>query len=205
MKVLICDDESDIRLLYRTAFEQHGADVVVTKNGDECVQVAAADQPDMVILDLMMPIRDGFSTLAELHCRWPSTIVYIVIAFAQRAIAVDNIGPATALREGWALLRAHPGASVLVCLLNFALSVGAGLAGGVALLAVLVPLGIIGAITWAVAGLSAVTIGYLVLAGLVLLAVVLVLVGIANTFFWNFWTLAYLRLSGSPTAAPAAA
>ncbi|MBV8387408.1 MAG: response regulator [Acidimicrobiia bacterium] len=82
MKVLICDDESDIRLLYRTAFEQHGADVVVTKNGDECVQVAADDQPDMVILDLMMPIRDGFSTLAELHGRWPSTIVYIVSAFA---------------------------------------------------------------------------------------------------------------------------
>ncbi|MBV8982575.1 MAG: response regulator [Acidimicrobiia bacterium] len=82
MKVLICDDESDIRLLYRTAFEQQGADVVVTKNGDECVQVAADDQPDMVILDLMMPIRDGFSTLAELHGRWPSTIVYIVSAFA---------------------------------------------------------------------------------------------------------------------------
>ena len=82
MKVLICDDESDIRLLYRTAFEQHGADVVVTKNGDECVHLAESDQPDMVILDLMMPIRDGFSTLAELHGRWPSTIVYIVSAFA---------------------------------------------------------------------------------------------------------------------------
>ena len=82
MKVLICDDESDIRLLYRTAFEQHGADVVVTRNGDECVQLAETDQPDMVILDLMMPIRDGFSTLAELHGRWPSTIVYIVSAFA---------------------------------------------------------------------------------------------------------------------------
>jgi DNA-binding response OmpR family regulator len=82
MKVLICDDESDIRLLYRTAFEQNGADVVVTKNGDECVHLAESDQPDMVILDLMMPIRDGFSTLAELHGRWPSTIVYIVSAFA---------------------------------------------------------------------------------------------------------------------------
>ena len=82
MRVLICDDESDIRLLYRTAFQQNGADVVVAKNGDECVEVAERDQPDMVILDLMMPIRDGFSTLAELHGRWPSTIVYIVSAFA---------------------------------------------------------------------------------------------------------------------------
>ncbi|TMK85112.1 MAG: response regulator [Actinobacteria bacterium] len=59
-----------------------GADVVVAHNGDECVRAAEADQPDMVVLDLMMPVRDGFSTLAELHGRWPSTMVYIVSAFA---------------------------------------------------------------------------------------------------------------------------
>ncbi|MBV8305331.1 MAG: response regulator [Acidimicrobiia bacterium] len=82
MRVLICDDESDIRLLYRSAFEMQGADVVIARNGDECVQVAEEGQPDMVILDLMMPVRDGFSTLAELHGRWPSTVVYIVSAFA---------------------------------------------------------------------------------------------------------------------------
>ena len=82
MRVLICDDESDIRLLYRTAFEQHGADVIVAHNGDDCVREAEADQPDMVVLDLMMPVRDGFSTLAELHGRWPSTHVFIVSAYA---------------------------------------------------------------------------------------------------------------------------
>ncbi len=82
MKVLICDDEQDIRLLYRSAFEQHGADVVVARSGDECVHAAEEDQPDMVVLDLMMPVRDGFSTLSELRGRWPSTKVYIVSAFA---------------------------------------------------------------------------------------------------------------------------
>jgi len=82
VRVLICDDESDIRLLYRSAFQQYGADVVVAKDGDECVKVAETDQPDMVVLDLMMPVRDGFSTLAELHGRWPSTHVFIVSAYA---------------------------------------------------------------------------------------------------------------------------
>ena len=82
MRVLICDDEQDIRLLYRSAFQQFGVDVVVARNGDECVQVAEDGHPDIVVLDLMMPIRDGFSTLAELHGRWPSTDVYIVSAFA---------------------------------------------------------------------------------------------------------------------------
>ena len=82
MRVLICDDESDIRLLYRSAFQQYGVDVTVAKNGDDCVREAESDQPDMVVLDLMMPVRDGFSTLAELHGRWPSTQVFIVSAFA---------------------------------------------------------------------------------------------------------------------------
>jgi len=82
VRVLICDDESDIRLLYRSAFQQYGADVVVAKDGDECVAVAESDQPDMVVLDLMMPVRDGFSTLAELHGRWPSTHVFIVSAYS---------------------------------------------------------------------------------------------------------------------------
>src|SRR6476620_5314415 len=82
MRVLVCDDESDIRLLYRSAFEQYGVDVVVTRDGDECVHAAEVEQPDMVVLDLMMPVRDGFSTLAELHGRWPSTHVFIVSAYA---------------------------------------------------------------------------------------------------------------------------
>jgi DNA-binding response OmpR family regulator len=82
VRVLICDDEQDIRLLYRSAFQQFGADVVVARDGDECVRAAEEDRPDMVVLDLMMPVRDGFSTLAELHGRWPSTQVYIVSAYA---------------------------------------------------------------------------------------------------------------------------
>ena len=82
MRVLICDDERDIRLLYRSAFQLLGAEVTLAHDGDECVRVAEEHQPDIVVLDLMMPGRDGFSTMAEFHDRWPSTPVYIVTAYA---------------------------------------------------------------------------------------------------------------------------
>ena len=82
MRVLICDDEPDIRLLFRTAFEREGAIVDEAADGDECLQVATANPPDVVILDLMMPKRDGLSTLPALRRRCPNTAVVVVTAHA---------------------------------------------------------------------------------------------------------------------------
>jgi DNA-binding response OmpR family regulator len=82
VRVLICDDERDIRVLYRSAFELQGVDVTVANDGDDCVRAAEQQPPDMLVLDLMMPGRDGFSTMAEFHERWPSTPVYVVSAYA---------------------------------------------------------------------------------------------------------------------------
>ena len=82
MRVLICDDEPDIRLLYRTAFELEGVLVDEAANGDECLLVAAAHPPDVVILDLMMPKRDGLSTLPILRRQCPSSAVVVVTAHA---------------------------------------------------------------------------------------------------------------------------
>ncbi|MEY2403401.1 MAG: two-component system, NtrC family, nitrogen regulation response regulator NtrX [Acidimicrobiaceae bacterium] len=82
MRVLICDDEPDIRLLFRTAFEREGAIVDEACDGDECLEVAGANCPDVVILDLMMPKRDGLSTLPMLRRQCPSSAVVVVTAHA---------------------------------------------------------------------------------------------------------------------------
>jgi CheY-like chemotaxis protein len=82
MRVLICDDEPDIRLLFRTAFEREGAVVFEAGDGDECLEVAGASCPDVVILDLMMPKRDGLSTLPMLRRQCPDSAVVIVTAHA---------------------------------------------------------------------------------------------------------------------------
>jgi hypothetical protein len=123
-------------------------------------------------------------------------VVSIVVPYAQRAIAVRDIGPLAGLRDGWQVLRAHPGASLLVWLLNLALTIGAGLAMTVAMLAVGLVLAIPALALWAAFELSTPTIAYLAVAAVVALGVLLTLVAVANTFFWSYWTLAYVRLEG---------
>lgn len=82
MRVLICDDEPAIRLLYRTAIEREGVDVDEASDGIECVAVAEANHPDLVILDLYMPRRDGLATLPVLKQSCPDAKVLVVSAHA---------------------------------------------------------------------------------------------------------------------------
>lgn len=82
MKVLICDDEPDIRLLFRMEFEELGADVAEAIDGDDCLEQAAQHCPDLVVLDLFMPNRDGLSALPELKRLCPDSRVLVVTAYA---------------------------------------------------------------------------------------------------------------------------
>jgi hypothetical protein len=127
--------------------------------------------------------------------------ISIVVAFAQRAIAVEDVGPAAALRSGWRLMRAHLGDSLMTWLVNVGLALVCGIVGVAGVLGTLVVLAGVGALVFAAAGLTAPTIGYVGIGALVFLAGVLTLVGIANTFFWTYWTLAYLQLTGPRSGA----
>jgi hypothetical protein len=124
----------------------------------------------------------------------------IVVAFAQRAIAVEDIGPIDALQSGWLLTRAHLGDSLMTWLINIGLAIATAITFGLGVVGALVLLVGIGAVVFAVAGFTAPTLAYIGLGGLVLLVGVLTLSGIANAFFWTYWTLAYLKLSGRAVA-----
>ena len=82
MRVLLCDDEPSIRMLFRSAVERLGAEVVEAGDGDECLRVALAARPDMVILDVVMPRRDGWSTLPLLRELCPEATVVLTSANA---------------------------------------------------------------------------------------------------------------------------
>jgi hypothetical protein len=127
-------------------------------------------------------------------------LLSIVVAFAQRAIAVENIGPVASLRSGWSLMRAHLGDSLMTWLINVGLTLACGIACLAGVVGVLVVLGGIGAVVFAFAGFTAPTVAYMGLGSIVFLAIALTLIGIANAFFWTYWTLAYLRLSGRGAA-----
>ena len=65
-KVLIVDDELDVRIYVRTLFETSGFTPIVTRNGREGLDKAKELSPDLIILDVMMPEVGGVTMYREL-------------------------------------------------------------------------------------------------------------------------------------------
>ncbi len=65
--ILIADDYDDNRELLRLMLETDGYVIREARDGRECVTVARADPPDVALIDLSMPVLDGWDTLRELR------------------------------------------------------------------------------------------------------------------------------------------
>jgi two-component system alkaline phosphatase synthesis response regulator PhoP len=65
-KVLVIDDEAPIRLLCRVNLEAEGMEVLEAPDGPAGLQHARAEQPDVILLDVMMPGLDGWRVAEEL-------------------------------------------------------------------------------------------------------------------------------------------
>ena len=66
-RVLVIDDEADVRLLYRVNLRHAGFEVLEAEDGERGIAAALDLQPDAVVLDLMMPRVDGFDVLRALR------------------------------------------------------------------------------------------------------------------------------------------
>jgi len=64
--ILIAEDEKDISEMYKIAFEQAGFRVLTAPTGTETIRIGKIEKPDMVLLDLNMPEKDGFAVLKEI-------------------------------------------------------------------------------------------------------------------------------------------
>jgi DNA-binding response OmpR family regulator len=87
--VLVIDDESSIRLLCRVNLRAAGMEVLEAENGDAGLEVARREQPDLVLLDVMMPGRDGWSVARELRTD-PRTREIPVVFLTARADPDDR-------------------------------------------------------------------------------------------------------------------
>ncbi len=64
-KVLIADDEQNIVISLEFLMKREGFEVVVANDGEEAIRRIRADQPDLVLLDVMMPKKSGFEVCQE--------------------------------------------------------------------------------------------------------------------------------------------
>ena len=80
-RVLVVDDERDIRFMLRTMLEAFGQRVVgEAADGREAIELARALQPEVVVLDLMMPVLDGFQALPRLVEATPGARIVVCTA-----------------------------------------------------------------------------------------------------------------------------
>jgi CheY-like chemotaxis protein len=79
-KILIVDDDPQALILMEAILKPHGYDVVLQNDGQQVIQVARQEKPNLILLDIMMPIFDGYLILTEIRddkalCRIPVVMV----------------------------------------------------------------------------------------------------------------------------------
>lgn len=90
MKILLADDDPQIVRALRITLGAHGYDVVTAGDGAEAVAVAAAQHPDIVMLDLGMPRLDGLEVIEALR-GWTSVPILVVSGRTGAADKVDAL------------------------------------------------------------------------------------------------------------------
>lgn len=84
-KVLIVDDEPDVLLLMRINLEDAGFDTVLAADGERALEQVREHAPDVVVLDVMMPVLDGWGVLEALAREGTRPLTIVVSAKATPA------------------------------------------------------------------------------------------------------------------------
>jgi CheY-like chemotaxis protein len=84
-RILVVDDEPDILLLLRFNLESAGHEVLLAADGMKALERIEADHPDAVLLDVMMPVLDGWGVLERLRDHPAHPPVLVVTAYPSAA------------------------------------------------------------------------------------------------------------------------
>ena len=80
IKALVIEDDHDLQYLYQLKLENAGFTAKTAGNGEEGLRIAEEFQPDIILLDLMMPVMGGAEMLAKLRATdWGSSIRVIIL------------------------------------------------------------------------------------------------------------------------------
>jgi len=88
-KILVCDDEVYILHILDFSLGAEGFDVITANNGEMAIQKAKQERPNLIVLDIMMPVLDGYETLKQLK-REPETKDIPVILLTAKGRDVDK-------------------------------------------------------------------------------------------------------------------
>lgn len=79
IKILIVEDDDSLREMYKIRLEYEGFDVIVASDGETALAKAVSEQPDLILLDIMMPKISGFDVLDILKSTNSTSKIPIII------------------------------------------------------------------------------------------------------------------------------
>ena len=81
-KVLVVDDEWEIRDMLSRFLTEEGYEVIVASNGEEAIELAERENPQVILLDIMMPGIDGIETCKRLKAEEKTRFIPVIMATA---------------------------------------------------------------------------------------------------------------------------
>lgn len=81
--ILIADDEQELALAIKIRLESKGYHVMMVSDGKAALEMVQQQRPDLVLLDVMMPVMDGYSTVRELNTKFGRGKVPVIILTAR--------------------------------------------------------------------------------------------------------------------------
>ena len=91
-QVLIADDEPNIVTALEFLLQRNGYEVRIARNGDEALKLIEQNLPDLVLLDVMMPLRSGYEVCQAVRAREDWRHIKIVVLTAKGREADANKG-----------------------------------------------------------------------------------------------------------------
>jgi two-component system alkaline phosphatase synthesis response regulator PhoP len=83
-KILIVDDEKDVREILDYNINKEGYKVYTAKNGEEAIDIVKAKNPHLIVLDVMMPVMDGYQTCSKIR-ELPNNHKTIIVFLSARS------------------------------------------------------------------------------------------------------------------------
>lgn len=105
IKILLVEDDSFLVEMYTTKFELEGFDVVTAEDGSRGLELAQSENPDIILLDILMPKMDGFEVLDSLKKNAKTADIPVVL--------LTNLGQKDDVKKGFEkgavgyLIKAH--------------------------------------------------------------------------------------------------
>jgi two-component system cell cycle response regulator len=95
-KILSVDDSRTIRLIMGRAFKPYDCTVLEAGNGEEGLAAAAKERPDLIILDVTMPVMDGVTMLTKLKEDETLKSTPVIMLTAESDVKTSSISPSSA-------------------------------------------------------------------------------------------------------------